>query len=146
MPLHSTRSPAIATWLRLARLYGKIDRASRAGVRRRGLSLAHFDVLAQLTRRPGMTQQALADALFVTKGNVSQVLDRMESARLIERRPLGRTSHVFPTELGCRLAAQAVPAQERLIERRFGSLSALELRALARLLRKLDRSTEDCPT
>jgi DNA-binding MarR family transcriptional regulator len=38
----------------------------------------------------GLTQQDLADALFVTKGNMTYHLCRMEGRGLVDRRPEGR--------------------------------------------------------
>ena len=39
---------AVLAWMRLARVYQKVDRASAAHLRRWGLSVAQFDVLARV--------------------------------------------------------------------------------------------------
>jgi DNA-binding MarR family transcriptional regulator len=131
---------AVLAWLRLARVYQKVDRASVAGMRRRGLSLPQFDVLAQVGAHPGMTQQELADALLVTKGNVCQLLDRMEAAGLVARRQEGRTNRVSLTAEGQRLFDEAVPVQERLVAERLAALTPAEQHRLLGLLRKLDQA------
>jgi DNA-binding MarR family transcriptional regulator len=128
--------------MRLARVYQKVDRASAAAMRARGLSVGQFDVLAQVRAHPGITQQALADALLVTKGNVTQLLDRLEAAGLLCRRQEGRANRVTLTDEGQRLAAAAVPAQEALVAARLAVLTADEQRALQRLLRKVDRALD----
>jgi DNA-binding MarR family transcriptional regulator len=133
-------SPALLAWLRLARVYHKVDRASVAAMRQRGLTLAQFDVLAQVGAHPGATQQELADALLVTKGNVCQLLDRLEAAGLLVRRQEGRANRVSLTAEGRRLHDAAVPAQETLVAERFAALSPNEQRQLLGLLRKLDRA------
>jgi DNA-binding MarR family transcriptional regulator len=132
--------PAVLAWLRLARVYQKIDRASFAAMRLRGLSLGQFDVLAQVGAHPGITQQGLADALLVTKGNVCQLLDRMEAAGLLVRRQEGRTNRVSLTEAGRRLHDDLVPAQEALIAAKIAALDRPEQHHLLELLRKLDRA------
>ena len=131
-------SKAILAWLRLARVYQKVDRATVVHLRRWGLSVAQFDVLAQVGAREGITQQELAEALLVTKGNVCQLLDRMEAAGWLVRRPDGRANRLFLTPSGRRLHAEVVPAQEALIERLFGSLSPVEQAELVHLLGRAD--------
>ena len=51
-----------------------------------GLSIPQFDVISTLTEEEGVTQQELAARLYVTKGNVSGLIDRMAEAGLVERR------------------------------------------------------------
>jgi DNA-binding MarR family transcriptional regulator len=129
---------ASLAWLRLARVYQKIDRASTAYLREHGLSHAQFDVLARVARQEGLTQQELADALLVTKGNVCQVLDRMERAGWIVRRPEGRANRVYLTDEGHQLLREALPGQEALLAKLFSLLAPAEQRQLRGLLRKLD--------
>ena len=133
-------SPAVLAWLRLARVYHKVDRASAIMLRGRGLSVPQFDVLAQVGAHPGVTQQELADALLVTKGNICQLLDRMETAGLLARRQEVRANRVVLTDAGRRLRDGAVPAQEALVAEQLASLDPAERRQLLAVLRKLDRA------
>ncbi len=136
----SLRQPAVLAWLRLARVFQKIDTHSERSFRAHGLNTAQFDVLAQVGAASGITQQELADALLVTKGNVSQLLGKMEQDGLIARRQEGRTNCLSLTERGQALYQIVVPRQEALIADLLASLSADEQRELLRLLRKLDHS------
>ena len=135
----SLRRPALLAWLRMARVFSKIDRASSDEMRCRGLSMAQFDVLAHVGAREGVTQQELADALLVTKGNVCQLLDRMERSGLIERQQDGRSNRLFPTEEGRKVFQSIVPSHEDRIVEKFDALTAEEQTQLLDLLRKLDR-------
>src|SRR5262245_52643306 len=128
----------VLAWMRLARVYQKVDRASAAHLRGWGLTVAKFDVLATVGARPGLTQQELADALLVTKGNVCQLLDRIEAEGLIERRPEGRAKRLHLTVRGAALFAEVVPAQERMVERQFAVLDPIAQRQLLALLRRLE--------
>lgn len=136
------RSPAVLSWLRLARVFAKIDRASAEHLRAWQLSVAQFDVLAQISTAEGQTQQALADRLLVTKGNVSQLLDRLEARGLVQRVADGRAWQLFLTPQGRCLVQSVVPAQEQFIAQRFGHLTADELHQLRTLLQTLDRTAE----
>jgi DNA-binding MarR family transcriptional regulator len=129
-------------WLRLMRVFQKIDRASGEHLRAWDLSVAQFDVLAHVGASEGMTQQELADSLLVTKGNVCQLLDRMEGRGLILRRQEGRTNRLFLTEEGRRLFEEVVPAHEAMIAGRFSVLSEKEQAQLYELLRKFDRALD----
>ncbi len=134
------RSPALLAWLRLARVFQKVDTASARHIRQYDLSVAQFDVLAQIGAAEGISQQELAGSLLVTKGNVSQLLKRMEQQGLIRRCHEGRTNCLYLTPAGRSLFEQSVPAQEALIISLFANLSPAEQRDLLHLLRKLDHS------
>lgn len=129
---------AVLNWLRLARIYQKLDRATLLLLRPWDLNVAQFDVLTQVGSTQGITQQELADRLLVTKGNISQLLDRMERSGLLQRNHSGRSNVILLTEVGQQLYAQVVPAQETMIEAQFSPLSHEEQEQLLRLLRKLD--------
>lgn len=131
---------SVATWLRLARVFHKIDHASVEQMRAWDLSLAQFDVLARVGASEGVTQQQLADRLLVTKGNICQLLDRMEGRGLLERRQEGRANRIFLTESGQALWNQAVPAHEALIGELMGALTPEEQSELLPLVRKLDHA------
>ncbi len=134
------REIAVLAWMRLARVFQKIDRASAEHLYAWNVSVAQFDVIAQVGSAEGITQQELADRLLVTKGNICQLLDRLEQHGLIRRRKLGRVNHLFLTEAGQRLYQEAVPAQEALIAGQFAVLSPEEQTHLLSLLRKLDHA------
>ena len=129
-------------WLRLMRVYQKVDRASSEHLKGWGLSVAQFDVLAHVGAHEGMTQQELADSLLVTKGNVCQLVGKLEDRGLISRRQQGRTNRLFLTDEGRRWFEEVVPAQEAMISERFSALSDEEQTQLHELLRKLDRALD----
>lgn len=136
----NTPSSAVLAWLRLMRVYHKIDKRSADLMREHKLSVSRFDVLNHAGYREGRTQQELADALMVTKGNICQVLDGMEADKLLYRRRSGRTNHIYLTDEGRELRAQLVPIQEEAIDQAFSALTGDEQETLLGLLRKLDRS------
>ena len=141
------RQPAVLAWLRLARVFQKIDtrserffRTHELNTKQFELNTALFDILAQVGAARGMTQQELADALLVTKGNISQLLSKLEQAAMITRRQEGRTNCLSLTERGEALFQVVVPQQEALIAELLAPLSDDEQRELLRLLRKLDQN------
>lgn len=138
----SLRRPAVLAWLRLARVAHKVEQAAAEQVRPFELSLGQFDVLATAGAQPGLTQQDLADKLLVTKGNVCQLLDKMQRDGLILRLQDGRANRVHLTDKGRDLFDEVVPLHENAIARAFTSLSQEEQTQLHALLSKLDRALE----
>lgn len=139
-PRSGVRSTAVLAWLRLARVFQKIDRISAERFRCHKLSVAQFDVLAQVGSSDGPTQQELADSLLVTKGNICQLLDRMETGGLLQRRQEGRANRLYLTPAGRQLYEHVVPGQEEVIAELLSGLTSEEQIQLSTLLRKLDRS------
>ena len=139
--LPQARQDVLQTWLRLARVYQKIQRQLDRILDDAGLTLPQFDVLANLGMSEGITQQQLAERLLVTKGNVCGLLDRMELAGLVERRPSPtdrRANHLHLTEKGKVALKTAFPVHLGLIQQWMERLSAAEQTKLNDLLGKIE--------
>jgi DNA-binding MarR family transcriptional regulator len=134
------RNPAVRAWVRMLRLSHKVQPALVKMLRGLGLNPAEFDILDTLAAREGLTQQDLADALLVTKGNMTYHLCRMAERGLVDRRAEGRKNRLYLTAEGRRLLEEALPEHEALIDERFSGLSVEEREQLADLLKKLERS------
>ena len=141
-PARTTGRPElpVLAWVRLARVFQKIDQAGAEHLRKFDLNVAQFDVLARVGAAEGLMQQDVADSLVVTKSNVCQLLDRMERAGLVERRPDGRANRLYLTPAGRQLYDRVVPAHERLIAEQLSALSPGEQVQLLGLLRTVDRA------
>jgi DNA-binding MarR family transcriptional regulator len=127
----------VALWVRLARPYLRNIRLAEARLRTWNLSVAQFDVLAQVGAQEGIIQQELAQRLLVTQGAVTQLLDKLERRGLIRRCPDGRLKRLVLTEEGRRLRDCVVPGQEQFQAEQFAALTRDEQRQLLTLLRKL---------
>ena len=132
---------AVAAWLRLARFVSTQHALLGGRLRENRLSLAQFDVIAQIGASEGLTQKELADRLVVTQGNVTQLLQKLERRRLVLRPQSGRCNRLSLTSAGRQLRDSLVPGQEQAIARLFGRLSDAELETLSRLLRKIGQES-----
>ena len=91
-----------------------------------GVSVPQCDVLTTLTEREGVTQQELAQRLYVTKGNISGLIDRLEAAGYVERRPIigDRRSHaIYLTAEGRRIAHEGIEIQRRYVSATLGRMA-----------------------
>jgi DNA-binding MarR family transcriptional regulator len=134
------------TWIQMVRTFGKLERRLELALTTQGLSLAQFDVLATLRAGEGITQQELAQRLLVTKGNVCGLIDRVESAGWVERRPDPndrRANRLHLTRQGRDLLAAATPPHMALLKRAFGVFSAGEIQSFYQLLDRLESGIED---
>ena len=148
-PLPSPETPdPMRVWFRFVRLHRRVFAAIAGQLKEIGLSVPQFDLLSTLTEREGVTQQELAERLYVTKGNVSGLVDRLVEAGLVERRtsPGDRRSHALHlTERGRELALEGIAAQRSYVERTLGQLPGQELAELERIVtawREAARSVE----
>lgn len=139
LPAEPSDEPAdpLRVWFRFVRLNRRVTAAVGAELRALGLSIPQFDVLSTLTEREGLTQQDLAARLYVTKGNVSGLIDRLVEAGLVERRaiPGDRRSHALHlTPAGAALAARGLAAQADYVARTLGRLGGTDLAAFEALV------------
>ena len=141
----------LRVWFRFIRLNRRVTAAMSVRLRGLGLSIPQFDVLSTLTEREGLTQQDLAARLYVTKGNVSGLIDRLVEAGLVERRPIpgDRRSHALHlTPAGSDLAAQGLAAQAAYVGQTLGRLGDDDLAAFEALVlrwRALARAEAENP-
>jgi DNA-binding MarR family transcriptional regulator len=124
-------------WFRFIRLHRRTSAAIGGELKALGLSIPQFDLLSTLTEREGVSQQELAQRLYVTKGNVSGLVDRLVEAGLVERLALpgDRRSHALHlTPHGRELARRGLEAQRDYVARTLGRLADADLAALDRLV------------
>jgi DNA-binding MarR family transcriptional regulator len=115
------------------RVYAEIGQT----LRQIGLSIPQFDVLSTLTEQEGVSQTDLAARLYVTKGNVSGLVDRLVEAGLVERRnaPGDRRSNaVFLTPEGRKVAEEGIRLQRIFVGETLGRLQQSDLALLDAIL------------
>lgn len=142
----ATRQTGVLAWLHLLRIQHQIQKCEIAHLAKYNLTLPQFDVLAQLHREEGITQQTLADRLLVTKGNVCGLMDRMMEQGLVERRQDphdGRAYMLHLTPKGKRLIQDILPAHSQVIASQIGQLAPEKQKQLLDLLSELDRALAD---
>ncbi|HHT7235911.1 MULTISPECIES: MarR family winged helix-turn-helix transcriptional regulator [Bacillus] len=124
-------------WFRLSRFYNRSIRETNQHLKKWNASAAQFDVLVQIGGHDRLTQQELGNKLFVTKGNVTQLLNKMEQLNWIQREQEGTTKYISLTEKGKVLYEEIVPLQETFQAEQFDKLNREEQKQLLELLKKL---------
>jgi DNA-binding MarR family transcriptional regulator len=91
-----------------------------------GLSLAWFDVLAQLRLAPAqrLTMTHLASAILFSKSGLTRLIDRMEEAGLVQRLAYPgdrRSVHIALADAGAEKFRQALPLHLETVKRHFAA-------------------------
>jgi DNA-binding MarR family transcriptional regulator len=137
---------AMRVWLRFIRLEARMQAAVSDRLRAIGVSIPQCDVLTTLSEQEGVNQQELAKRLYVTKGNISGLLDRLETAGFVERRSLAsdrRQYSIHLTEHGRATARKAIETQRHWLAATFGQLADTELDAIETHLIRLRELMRD---
>lgn len=131
-------------WLTLVRTYARLWDELEAQVRRdHGLTIARYDVLAQLDMSGGQLRLSdLASAIVLSPSGLSKLLDRMEASGLIQREPDpddARASLATLTPEGRALVERARRSHHALLEQTFGAaLDDRDIAELARIMGRID--------
>ena len=134
----------MAAWRAFLTAHARVTAAlERELLAERGLPLAWYDVLVQLSEAPGghLRMTDLAAAVLLSKSGLTRLVDRMAEAGLVDRSPSdadrrGRT--VCLTAAGAARLREAAPVHLQGIEEHFaGRLSEAEAWALAEVLSRV---------
>jgi len=137
---------ALRIWLRLLTCTQLIERQVRSRLRERfGTTLPRFDLLAQLERHPGgLKMNELSRMLMVTGGNITAIVDQLETEGLVERLddPQDRRSwQIRLTPAGKKSFAEMAAAHEEWVVELLAGLSRREQDDLLKLLAKMKQHT-----
>jgi len=137
---------ALRIWLRLLTCTQLIERQVRSRLREQfGSTLPRFDLMAQLERYPeGLKMNELSRLLMVTGGNVTAIVDQLETEGLVERldEPADRRAfRIRLTRAGERSFAEMARAHEEWVVELLAGLSRREQEDLLKLLAKVKQHT-----
>jgi DNA-binding MarR family transcriptional regulator len=136
---------SVRLWLRLLSCTTVIEkRLKRRFAGQHDITLPRFDVMAALDRRPeGMTMSQLSQALLVSNGNVTGVVQALVRDRYVSMAPSrtdGRSSIVQLTPLGRACFAGLAEAHHGWIDAMFARLDGEQRSQFHQLLGVLKES------
>lgn len=132
--------PRFKNWLATAEVNSLWHQRLQALIAPLGLRASQFDILANLLYRPGMTQQQLAEKIFVGRSNLSMALPDLENLGWIRRESDSedrRIRRLFLTEEGDRITRLALKAECGLFDGMMGVLTEDECNQLGGFMRRL---------
>jgi DNA-binding MarR family transcriptional regulator len=147
-PANATDDALLATFRRLGEVHTQLEGRLGAAVEARcDIPLAWFEVLSHLGGSDDgqLTMGELADRLRLTTGGVTRLVDRIESAGLVSRRPSStdrRVAYAVISRVGRAKLRQASGVHAENLRAVFADFSDRELAVLDRLLGRL-RAADD---
>lgn len=111
--------PRFRTWIAVARACQLMQLTLARNMAHLEIKPPHLDIMINLYRREGISQQELARKLLVGRSNMSMLLPQLEKRGLIERRADARDKRVLRlhlTEEGKSVTEQAMKIQTALID------------------------------
>jgi MarR family transcriptional regulator, organic hydroperoxide resistance regulator len=111
--------PRFRTWIAVGRACQLMQLTLARNMAHLDIKPPHLDILLNLYRREGISQQELARKLLVGRSNMSMLLPQLEKRGLIERRGDGKDKRVlrlFLTPQGKEITEKAMEIQTALID------------------------------
>lgn len=149
-PAQSASERRLKTWIVVARTHHAVCVAFERSLKELGITSAQHELLANLLSAApdGLSQKRLAELLFVTKGNITGLVKRLEERGLVAREddPEDRRKNIVTlTSEGAELARASCEKQQELVDvifELFGAGEDRQLRDLMKLLREGTSSYE----
>lgn len=137
--------PRFKSWVAVARACQLMQTVLTRELAGLDIKPPHLDILVNLYRFEGISQQELAHKLLVGRSNMSMTLPQMEKRGLIERRGDQKDKRVLRLHLtpeGRRVAEEAMAIQTALIERTLSSTPIEQCHAMAESMENIIRALQ----
>ncbi len=132
--------PRFKSWIAVGRACQLMQQALTRALADLDIKPPHLDILVNLFRFEGISQQELARKLLVGRSNMSMLLPQMEKRGLLERRPDPKDKRVlrlYLTEAGRELTSRAMVIQTDIIEKTLSATPIEDCLAMADNMEKL---------
>ena len=137
------RRKSISTYERLQHVASLIASHVELAVQPSGLSMSQFGVLDTIVARGAVHQQELAEAVGLSKGQMTAVINSLESLELVRRERHAedkRYISVHMTDSGIALHSRVAPDRIEAIISSMTVLSPKQRKRLTRICARLERS------
>ncbi len=124
----------------LVEFYEKFSSWEHGVVRGETLTLSQMHTVEILSSQGALKMKELAEKMGITTGTLTVLVDRLEDAGMVERKPHEtdrRSIRVLLTEKGLAHAREHHKLHNRLTQELISDMSPEEMEGLARCLRKM---------
>jgi len=133
-------SAAVRSWLSVVNAYHLCDTLMARRLGETGVRTPEHEILANLRRDPGITQQVLASRCFSAKSHISALLTLLEGRGWVRREPDpadARAKRLFLTPQGERIAARTAAVQAAIVAAMVEGETAATLGEVAEAMRRV---------
>ncbi|MCO7125745.1 MarR family transcriptional regulator [Sporolactobacillus shoreicorticis] len=136
----SATNKGILSWFYISRTYHiQLKRYSQF-LKTWSLTPSQYEVLVNIRESGRMSQKELAEKMFLTKGNITQLIIKMENEGYISREQEWKTKYIRLTEKGNQLLDRIRPEQVNYFSQQFQGLTKKEQKRLIKLLKKVNET------
>lgn len=139
-------NPRFKNWIAVAKASQIIHQKLAKSLTALDIKVPHLDILANLYRFEGISQQDLARKLLVGRSNISMLLPQIEKRGLIERRPDDRDKRILRlhlTEKGRDITRKALAIELELIEHSMSTTSVDECNHVGEIMKRMIKKMEE---
>lgn len=138
-------NPRFRNWVALIRAHRAVGRALTKALAPLDLKVAQLDLLMNVHRHPGISQQDVARRLLVGRSNVTMLLPELEKRKLISRAGDAADRRVLRltlTKQGEAILEKALPIYAGLIEKVMGQSSSEECATVGATMNRITEMLE----
>lgn len=139
-------NPRFKNWIAVARASQLIHQKLGRALAPLDIKVPHLDILANLYRFEGISQQDLAHKLLVGRSNISMLLPQIEKRGLIERRKDEsdkRVLRLYLTDKGREITLKALAIELELIEHSLSTTDTDDCNFVGEVMNRMIRQMED---
>jgi DNA-binding MarR family transcriptional regulator len=129
-PAPAADSSSVRSWLSVVQAYHLCDALLARRLGALGVKTPEHEILANLRRDPGITQQTLAARCFSAKSHISGLLSALEERGWVRREPDpadARAKRLYLAPAGARMAERTVAAQAEVVALMAGAIPAAQM-------------------
>ncbi|RVU49399.1 MarR family winged helix-turn-helix transcriptional regulator [Rubrivivax rivuli] len=131
---------AVRSWLSVVQAYHLCDALMTRRLAELGVRVPEHEILANLRREPGITQQVLASRCFSAKSHISALLTLLEGRGWVRREPDpsdARAKRLFLAAEGERIAAQTAAVQTAVVAAMVDGETDTALQAVTEAMKRV---------
>ncbi|MEX3009504.1 MarR family winged helix-turn-helix transcriptional regulator [Hoeflea sp. TYP-13] len=139
-------NPRFKNWIAVARASQLIHQKLGRALTPLDIKVPHLDILANLYRFEGISQQDLAHKLLVGRSNISMLLPQIEKRGLIIRRKDEtdkRVLRLYLTDKGREVTSKALAIELELIEHSMSTTNIDECNFIGEVMNRMIQRMDD---
>jgi DNA-binding MarR family transcriptional regulator len=133
-------NPRFRNWVAIGKAAHVVERAITEDLKPLGLKPAHLDMLMNIYRHPGMSQQELAEKLIVGRSNITMLLPSLVARGLVAREGDAKDKRIQRLTLtlaGSELLSEALTIYSALLDRAMATITAEDCNEVGRIMQKM---------
>jgi DNA-binding MarR family transcriptional regulator len=133
-------NPRFRNWVAIGKAAHVVERAITEDLKPLRLKPAHLDMLMNIYRHPGLSQQELAEKLIVGRSNITMLMPSLVARGLVAREIDAkdkRIQRLSLTKPGSDLLMEALAIYSALLDRTMATMTVEECDEIGRIMQKM---------